>query len=86
MISLTFIINVLYIINLLLVSYLVFKKNSATEQTWAWILVLLFVPFVGIILYILFGRGLGSYKIYSTKVQYDLKEKLNIQRKNLQKN
>lgn len=65
----------LYILNLGLIAYIMFKdRHSTTPQKWAWILVLLFIPIVGIFLYILCGRDLSTKKIFN--LQSDAKEML----------
>ena len=76
-------INCLFFINLVLILYLVFKNNLSTEQTWAWVLVLLFMPIVGIILYVFFGRGLSRKKIYTTKIPSEVNQYLSRQEQNL---
>lgn len=77
------IINFIFLINLILILYFVFKDNLSPEQTWAWILVLLFIPVIGIILYVFFGRGLSRRKIYNTEIQKELKNHLAHQENNL---
>ena len=40
------------IMNILLSFIIVFRERKETAQTWAWLLVLMFIPVVGFILYI----------------------------------
>ncbi len=51
------------ILNILLSFVIVFRERKETAQTWAWLLVLMFIPIVGFILYIFLGRGISKEKI-----------------------
>ncbi|HAQ1798141.1 PLDc N-terminal domain-containing protein, partial [Enterococcus faecium] len=44
--------TILLIMNILLSFIIVFRERKETAQTWAWLLVLMFIPVVGFILYI----------------------------------
>lgn len=57
---LSFIIGALYLINLLIILVIVFRGRHRTAQTWAWVLVLTFLPIIGLPLYFLFGRGVAK--------------------------
>lgn len=48
--------NVVSILNILFILIVVFFDKKKPESTLAWILVLFFIPYVGIILYIVFGE------------------------------
>lgn len=61
----TWTIIIFYIINLSLSIFIAFKGRKRPAQTWAWILVMTFIPIVGFIIYLLFGRDLTKDKIYS---------------------
>ena len=50
----------IYLLNLILILIVVFRSRQNTAQTWAWILVLTFLPIIGFPLYIFFGRKLSS--------------------------
>lgn len=54
-----------YIVNLALSVFIVFKGRKRPAQTWAWILVMTFIPIIGFIIYLLFGRDLTNDNIYS---------------------
>ncbi len=60
----------LYVVNLLLVVYscieMIFRKSDPVK-TVAWVVVLIILPYVGIILYLTFGRNFRKSKIYSRK-------------------
>lgn len=56
----TFVLGLLYVINLLTILVIVFRGRHRTAQTWAWVLVLTFLPIIGLPLYVLFGRGVSQ--------------------------
>lgn len=55
--------------NILLSLVIVFRERRETAQTWAWLLVLMFIPVLGFVLYIFFGRGISKEKIFDLKIQ-----------------
>ncbi len=54
----------LFIINFLLAAGLVFLERRSAQSVWAWILVLFFLPIVGFLLYMLFGRTIYRQGIF----------------------
>lgn len=46
--------TIILIANILLSLIIVFRERRETAQTWAWLLVLMFIPILGFILYIFF--------------------------------
>ena len=48
--------NVVSVLNILFILIVVFFDKKKPESTLAWILVLFFIPYVGIFLYIVFGE------------------------------
>lgn len=61
--------TILMVANILLSIVIVFRERRETAQTWAWLLVLMFIPVVGFVLYIFFGRGISKDKIFDLKMQ-----------------
>jgi len=63
----------LYIIimglNLLLAAIVIFLERRNVGNTWAWLMVLLFLPVAGFALYLLFGQNLSKAKIYKISKQ-----------------
>ncbi len=51
----------------------VITENRHPANTWAWILLLLFVPFVGLIIYFLFGTRATRFPLISTADWHKLK-------------
>lgn len=64
--------TILIIANILLSLVIVFRERRQTAQTWAWLMVLMFIPVLGFILYIFFGRGISKDKIFDLKMQAKL--------------
>ncbi|MCO7125221.1 cardiolipin synthase [Sporolactobacillus shoreicorticis] len=50
--------------NLLLGATVVFLERKSVSSTWAWLMILNFLPIVGFILYIIFGQNLSRRKIF----------------------
>ncbi|WP_313430186.1 cardiolipin synthase [Siminovitchia terrae] len=55
------------ILNIALASFVIFLERRDASATWAWLLVLLFIPVVGFILYLIFGQNLSRKKIFEWK-------------------
>ncbi len=58
------IVSLLTIANLLLAAILIFMERRNIAATWAWLMVLLFLPGVGFVFYLLFGQKLTRRKLY----------------------
>jgi cardiolipin synthase A/B len=58
------IVTILYIINLLLAGALIFLERRNTATTWAWLMVLLFLPGLGFLIYLIFGQNLSRLRLY----------------------
>ena len=52
------------IINTLLAFSIVFLEYQTTHSSWAWILVLFLIPYLGFVLYLMFGRPIYREKIF----------------------
>ena len=55
---------ILFVINFLLAGGLVFLERRSAQSVWAWILVLFFLPIVGFLLYMLFGRTIYRQDLF----------------------
>ncbi|MBS4178319.1 cardiolipin synthase [Lederbergia citrea] len=55
------------ILNIVLAGFVVFLERRDAGATWAWLLVLFFIPVVGFILYLIFGQNLSRKKIFEWK-------------------
>lgn len=59
------------VINIFLVFVLIFFERKNPTTTWAWLLVIMFLPVVGFIIYLLFGQNLTREKMFSHKLVND---------------
>lgn len=62
-----FLLSLVLILNIVLASFVVFLERRDPGATWAWLLVLFFVPIAGFILYLIFGQNLSRKKIFEWK-------------------
>ncbi len=51
--------------------YLLIKDGSKPIRIWAWILLILFIPFIGAMLYFFFGVNLRRQKLFDLKKEMD---------------
>lgn len=56
--------NAILILNILLAIFVIFRERKSITSTWAWLLVLFFVPIVGFVLYLIFGQNLKHQKLF----------------------
>jgi cardiolipin synthase A/B len=63
---------VLYLITILFVSLLIIFENRSPVKTLSWVMVVMLVPFAGILIYIFFGQEYRKRKIFSRKGLKDL--------------
>jgi cardiolipin synthase len=62
---------VLYLITVFSICLMIVFENRNPVKTLAWLLVILFVPVVGLIIYMVFGRNYRKQKIFSRKSHAD---------------
>lgn len=65
---------VVLVINILFAAVVVFLERKDATSTWAWLLVLSFIPILGFVLYLLLGQNLTRYRLF----QWKERAKLNI--------
>lgn len=53
-----------FIINIILAIIIVFLERRDPSATWAWLLVLFFIPLLGFILYLILGQNLKRYRLF----------------------
>lgn len=71
-------------INLLLAILLVFFERRNPASTWAWLMILVFVPIVGFILYLVFGQDIRKQKMFAVKQETDeLQKSVHIQEESI---
>lgn len=82
-------VTLLYFITVIFIAVLIILENRNPVKTVSWILILVLLPFVGIVFYLFFGQEYRKTKMYSRKGLKDL-EKLRkltlVQLDNLPKN
>ncbi|SDB81768.1 cardiolipin synthase [Pelagirhabdus alkalitolerans] len=61
---LAFILGLILVLNITLAFTIVFLERKNPTSTWAWLLVLTFVPLGGFFLYLIFGRKLSKHKLF----------------------
>lgn len=55
---------VIFAVDLLTACVIIFVERENAAVTWAWLMVLLFVPIGGFILYLLFGQHVSRFRLY----------------------
>ncbi len=87
--SLPSLVTILYILTVLFIAILIILENRNPVKTISWILVLVLLPFAGIVIYLFFGQEYRKTKMYSRKGLKDLEKLRNLtleQLDNLPKN
>ena len=57
-------VTVTLILNIFLAVFLIFLERRDASSTWAWLMVLFFIPIVGFIAYLLLGRKLRKKHLF----------------------
>lgn len=65
------IVSLIMLLELVFIVVLVFFERKDSAATWAWLLVLIFLPVVGAILYLLLGQGISKDKRFKRKIASD---------------
>ena len=73
---LTIFLGVLVVLNIAFASVVVFLERRDAGATWAWLMVLLFIPVLGFILYLVFGQNLSRKRLF----QWDDTTKVGIEK------
>ena len=71
-----FLVPIVIFINIILAITVIFLERKKPSSTWAWLLVLYFLPFVGFFLYLLLGRQLRKKHLF----RWDGKKDIGIDR------
>ena len=64
----------LYLLTIIFVCLMIVFENRSPVKTLSWVLVVLLIPFLGIIIYIFFGQNYRKEKIFSKKSLLDLEQ------------
>lgn len=65
------IIEIFWLIDIILAIWTVFKSKRNIASTWAWLLVLSFLPYIGFILYLFLGRQLSHDEIFAIQEEQE---------------
>lgn len=65
------ILTVVYLVSVFAICLMIVFENRNPVKTLSWLLVILFVPVVGVIIYFFFGRNYRKQRIYSRKSMAD---------------
>lgn len=68
------VLSILYLITIMFVSLMIIFENRSPVKTLSWVMVVLLIPFVGILIYIFFGQEYRKRKIFSRKGLKDLEQ------------
>ncbi|CAM3735614.1 cardiolipin synthase [Alkalicoccus chagannorensis] len=55
---------ILFVVNILFAGIIIFIERKDASATWAWVLILFFVPFLGFIIYIFLGQNLTRRRLF----------------------
>ncbi|MDR6227596.1 cardiolipin synthase [Desmospora profundinema] len=61
----TILLGTVLVLNILLATAIIFLERRDVSSTWAWLMVLYFIPVFGFLLYLLLGRKLSKQKIFT---------------------
>lgn len=66
-------------INIILATSIIFLERKNASSTWAWLMVLLFIPVAGFFLYLIFGKPISKNQIFRWDTKSRLGLKANVQ-------
>ncbi|QKS71215.1 cardiolipin synthase [Paenalkalicoccus suaedae] len=55
---------ILFLINILFAGIIIFIERKDASATWAWVLILFFIPFLGFLVYIFLGQNLTRRRLF----------------------
>jgi cardiolipin synthase A/B len=87
--SMPSLVTILYFLTVVFIAVLIILENRNPVKTISWILILVLLPFIGIVIYLFFGQEYRKTKMYSRKGLKDLEKLRNLtleQLDNLPKN
>ena len=64
--------NIPFIINLIFAIVVVFYERKDPAVTWAWLMVIAFIPYVGFAIYLVLGLDSRKHKVFINKSQQDV--------------
>jgi len=76
--SMPSLVTILYFLTVVFIAILIILENRNPVKTISWILILVLLPFVGIVFYLFFGQEYRKTKMYSRKGLKDLEKLRNL--------
>ena len=78
--------NLIYI-NIILAIIIVFFQRRDPKSVWTWLLVLIFIPILGFVLYLFIGADMHKTRLFRTKeIEDELNSTIRSQEEHIQKN
>lgn len=71
---LTYLLGFVIFTNIALGVSIIFLERKDPTSTWAWLMVLLFIPLAGFIIYLIFGKPISNRRIFT----WDTKSRLGV--------
>ena len=71
-----------FLINLISALSLIFIERKEPTTTWAWLVILIALPGIGLVLYLLLGQNLSRQKIFREKKLADKIKRYKLRRDN----
>jgi cardiolipin synthase A/B len=68
--------GIIILLNMSFAIVVIFRERRDASSSWAWLLVLFFIPLLGFLLYLLFGQNLSRYHMF----QWEDRKKLGIEK------
>ncbi|WP_226671419.1 cardiolipin synthase [Metabacillus litoralis] len=68
--------GIIIVLNIVFAIIMIFRERRDASSSWAWLLVLFFIPLLGFLLYLLFGQNLSRYHMF----QWEDRKKLGIEK------
>lgn len=65
--AINFLAKWIVVINFLFAAVIIFLERRNVGVTWAWLMLLLFLPYIGFLVYILIGQNMARQKVYKIK-------------------
>lgn len=56
--------ELLFFLNIILAAFIIFLERRNPSTTWAWLMILVFIPVLGFILYLIFGQNLTRRRMF----------------------
>ncbi|WP_077356755.1 cardiolipin synthase [Virgibacillus halodenitrificans] len=77
--------SILFFVNIILAVVIIFFERQSPSTTWAWLMVLVFLPVVGFILYLIFNQNFTRKKMFywADKEKIGIKERIQEQIKTI---